>query len=470
MQQHVERGMSTSEAHTSGRLVKAAALCLTALILCLAAAPAAAAGEGPVLSYCYQGKLPETRLVVVDKSRQRILVFRYMGRLMLEYEYPCATGTNPGAKQEEGDERTPVGIYFTTHRYQDRKITIFGDRAIHLNYPNPFDRDAGRQGDGIYLHGTNQKLRPRSTNGCVTMRNQDLAVLEPLITEQLTPVVVVESLLLPPLTEANAACDHLRRLEASLPAGASQGVHLALEGNGIKHQRRLKALAPRLAGLEGGKGGAVSLAQRGLVLLGLNDQWVLVADQVAQGPGRRRVELTRRFYLEGDHPARARLVRTDWVVPSLAAAKRLAAWAPEPRPAEPASPASPEAPPRTQIVRLVQDWLKAWQSKNLGRYMSFYAADFQSDGKSKDQWRRHKAYLNKVYDEIEVTARKLKVDFQGRRAEVSFVQHYRSDWHRDVGAKRLVLERRGQGWRIVSESWNSLPGRAQGDKPGSRSS
>jgi ketosteroid isomerase-like protein len=119
---------------------------------------------------------------------------------------------------------------------------------------------------------------------------------------------------------------------------------------------------------------------------------------------------------------------------------------------------------------MVQDWLKAWQSKNLSRYMSYYAADFRAEGKSKEQWREHKAYLNKVYDEIEVTARNLEVDFQGGRAEVRFVQHYRSDWHQDVGAKRLVLERRGKDWRIVSETWNSLPGRAQGDKPGSRSS
>jgi murein L,D-transpeptidase YafK len=466
--------MSTPPAHPFRRLAAALALWLAALG-CLGAAPAAAdpAGQGPVLSYCYQGKLPETRLVVVDKSRQRILVFRYMGRLMLEYEYPCATGTNPGAKEKEGDERTPVGIYFTTHRYQDRKITIFGDRAIHLNYPNPFDRDAGRQGDGIYLHGTNQELKPRSTNGCVTMRNQDLAVLEPLITEQLTPVVVVESLLLPPLTETNAACDHLRRLEASPPAGAAQPPHLALEGNGIKHQGRLASLAPKLAGLDGQGAGRVTVSHRGLLLLGLDDQWVLVADQVARGPGKKRVELTRRFYLEGERPDGARLVRADWVVPSLAAARRLAAWAPEPRPAEPEAPAraeTPAAPPRTQIVRMVQDWLKAWQSKNLSRYMSYYAADFRAEGRSKEQWREHKAYLNKVYDEIEVTARNLEVDFQGGRAEVRFVQHYRSDWHQDVGAKRLVLERRGKDWRIVSETWNSLPGRAQGDKPGSRSS
>jgi len=460
----------------AGRRVGQVVVGLTLAICFLWGAGLAWAGEeAPVLRYCYQGQVPETRLVVVDKSRQRIMVLRYMGQLMLEQEFPCATGANPGPKVAEGDERTPVGVYFTTHRYQDKKITIFGDRAIHMNYPNPFDLTHGRQGNGIYIHGTNQKLKPRSSNGCITLRNQDLAQLEPLVREQLTPVVVVERLNLEPLDGRVATCELLKRLEARPPqeADAAQKPYLSLAESGQKHRKRLDGLAPRLAGLApGGKLGRENL---GFVLIGLGEQWVLVADQMFRGPGRKKARASRRYYLAGPDPTTARLLRADWVVPTLPTARRLASWAPKPRtkapPApQPAKPA-PQLSPERQVLATIQGWIKAWQSKNLGRYISYYAKSFKADDKNLRQWRRHKAYLNKVYREIEVSARDLKISVKGSRAEVSFVQHYRSDWHRDVGKKHLVLVNRGGRWRIVSETWQSLPGRAGGKAGhGSRSS
>ncbi len=460
----------------SCRLILGVGLMALALALMVCARPAAAGEEPPadVLNYCYQGKLSETRLVVVNKSLQRIMVFRYMGELMLEYEFPAATGTNPGPKTKEGDERTPVGIYFTTHRYQDRKITIFGDRAIHLNYPNPVDVVQGRKGNGIYIHGTNQDLRKRSSNGCIALRNQDLAVIEPLITEQVTPVVVVERLKLASLAERDKACDQLRKLEQAVSAGPARlRPHLALAGNGRRDHRKLLArLAPKLAALDAAKESPVRIENKGFILLGLGDQWVLVADQVIKGPKRRAVNVTRRFYLSGPEAPAAKLVRGDWVVPDLASAKTLASWAPAPVPPRPAAVA--KAPPTTaadQVQRTIKQWLAAWQAKNLRRYMSFYAPGFTGDGKNRAQWRRRKAYLNKVYKKIRVRAENLKITVRGGRAVVSFIQHYRSDWHRDVGKKTMVWVLRKGRWQIVSENWNSLPGRAGGARyHGSRSS
>lgn len=434
--------------------------------------------QTPVLNYCYQGRVPETRLVVVDKSRQRIMVFRYLGGLMLEYEYPCATGTNFGPKTREGDERTPVGIYFTTHRHTDRKITIFGDRAIHLNYPNPVDQVKGLKGNGIYIHGTKGRLKPRSTNGCVAMRNQDLAVLAKLIREHVTPVVVVERLRLADIRARNRACDLLQGLEkrplAWAPARLSPS--LAVAGVGRRYQKLLDGITARLAGFAGGPHRRFRVRTDGYILLGLGDQWVLVADQVMTGPGRRRARVIRRFYLQGDPLAPGALVRGDWVVPDLTTAKRLAAWAPPvavaaagTTPAKPKPTAAAPPSPEKQVVAVVRAWLKAWQSKNLRRYMAFYAPDFRSGRFDRRAWRRHKAYLNRVYKVIRVRVKDLKVEVSGNRARVSFIQYYRSDWHRDVGRKELVLVKRKGRWRIVSETWRELPRRAGGRRQPSRS-
>ncbi|OGQ96723.1 MAG: hypothetical protein A2521_07205 [Deltaproteobacteria bacterium RIFOXYD12_FULL_57_12] len=133
-------------------------------------------------------------LVLVEKSRQRLLVLRHDGTLRVVAEYPCATGENSGTKKESGDSRTPEGIYFITKIFTDNKTTIFGNRALHLDYPNIFDKMAGRNGDGIYIHGTNKKLVPYSSNGCVTLSNNDLENLFQYMDMAVTPVVIVENI------------------------------------------------------------------------------------------------------------------------------------------------------------------------------------------------------------------------------------------------------------------------------------
>jgi murein L,D-transpeptidase YafK len=446
---------------------------LCAAFLCPSGAYAQDSSQN-ILNYCYQGKVSETRLVVVNKSLQRIMVFRYMGKLMLEYEFPVATGTNPGAKAKAGDERTPVGIYFTTHRYQDRKITIFGDRAIHLNYPNPVDQAQGKQGNGIYIHGTNQDLRKRSSNGCVTMRNQDLALIEPMIIEQLTPVIVVERLELAPLDLRDKACDQLRKLESALGKGPARfEPALALAGNGHNHKKVLASLASKLANWDQAKTPPAKVENKALLILGLGQQWVLVADQVLKGPKHRSINVTRRFYLSGPEAQAAQLLRGDWVVPDLASAKMLASWAPKPpapKPVKPEVAAKAKSSPEDKLKQAIKQWLAAWQAKKLKSYMSHYAPGFQGDGKNRTAWRKRKAYLNKVYKKITVQAKDLRIKLKGNQAQVSFTQYYRSDWHRDVGKKTMVWEFSKGRWRIVREDWTRLSGRADGVERNGRQS
>ncbi len=427
----------------------------------------------PELVFCYQGKLPDTRLVVVDKSRQRIMVFRYLGQMVLEYEYPSVTGVNFGHKVKKGDERTPVGIYFTTHRYQDNKITIFGKKAIHLNYPNPLDQVEGRRGDGIYIHGTNSELKDRSTNGCIALRNGDLDKLAPLIKEHVTPVVVVERLNLASLDHRIMACRELRKLEgmdldrikAQLPP------HLAMATINKSIRRKLDRLTPRVARLGEYKGSRIKLESTGYILLGLGEQWVLVAEQTITGPRRRRISLVRRYYLRGPRPSQARMVRQAWVVPSLAAARRLASWAPavQVATARP-KPHAVKVNADQEVRRMLAGWLRAWQRKNLRAYISYYDHRFRNGDMDRRAWRRHKAYLNRVYKRIRVKASDIRIEVKGNRASVRFVQHYRSDWHRDVGLKELKLVRRRSGWRIISETWSELPGRAGSKAAQGRSS
>lgn len=429
------------------------------------AAPAqpARAALGPAdatpLIYCYYGKIFDPRLVVVDKSRQRVYVFRYLGRLMLEYEFPCATGERDGNKLAAGDERTPEGVYFITHRYQDRRITIFGDRALHINYPNACDVNEGRNGDGIYIHGTNKELKPRSSNGCITLANEDLALLEPLLEDDSTPIVVVDRLRLPTAEQLDQACDYIRDLDMNAMTGqlGTAGLEVWLVGNedrAYKNDDMLQRLA------DWGGEGAVKAESKGLMLLGGGGQWVVVSrDQVDHGRG--SINLARRVYLKGQSPSQLRALKGQFLLADGAAAKRLHKWLPAPKPATPAPVAAVGVTEEEKAIRAaLRKWLGAWQNKDQRTYNSFYAADFSGDGMDRKAWTAKKAYLAKVYKDIRVKAENMEVQVKGDRAKVSFIQRYRSDWHRDVGRKELDLVRRDGQWLIVAERWYKLPGGA----------
>ncbi|MFH1035050.1 MAG: L,D-transpeptidase [Pseudomonadota bacterium] len=450
------------------------------------------ASPGGELFFCYQGKAPDTRLLVVDKARQRLMVLRYLGDMSLDYEYTCATGMQPGSKQSEGDERTPEGIYFTTHRYEDRKVTVFGDRAIHLNYPNPFDQFESRDGNGIFIHGTDKTLKPRSSNGCVVLRNEELAVVASTIKEHFTPVVVVDQLRLPALNDRVKACGYLEKLSLTALEEAEAAVGYSLDtksrvASKPSQMKELDELAARLAGL-GTNTPQVRVQTQGLALFGLGQQWVVVADQRISGPNRAELQISRRFYLRGADPLHARLLSSHWVVEDASQARLLASWAPEPKPApvqvastqptpthaEPerrqqAPPVKAAATPEDQVRAMLAGWVKAWQGKHMSEYIGYYAPEFSGDGMNRNAWQKHKTYLSKVYKVIGVEARDVRVTVLGSKAKVAFVQHYRSDWHRDVGRKHLDLVLKGGHWKITAERWEALPGRAAHGGRGGRS-
>ena len=155
-------------------------LALLLLILCASIGISAPINNGITdIELTFYSPGGQNNFVVIEKSSQTLTLYQYSQPINKIRQYTCATGENPGSKLIQGDSRTPEGIYFITEIYEDKKITVFGSRAFHLDYPNVFDNQAGRRGDGIFIHGTNKKLKPYSTNGCVTLNNTDLDFLAP---------------------------------------------------------------------------------------------------------------------------------------------------------------------------------------------------------------------------------------------------------------------------------------------------
>lgn len=148
--------------------------------------------EGPILFH--QGSGEPVHFILVEKALQKLHLYRYDGLYKLIKSYTCSTGEKHGKKRKEKDEKTPEGIYFSNKVYRDSKITIFGDRAFGLNYPDVFDDLEGNRGSGIFIHGTNRDMKPFSSNGCVVLQNLDIADLDNRIQIQNTPIIIGEQL------------------------------------------------------------------------------------------------------------------------------------------------------------------------------------------------------------------------------------------------------------------------------------
>jgi murein L,D-transpeptidase YafK len=88
----------------------------------------------------------------VEKAARRLTLFA--GSMPLK-TYRVALSRAPiGPKAQEGDQRTPEGIYSIDRRKEDSAF----HRALHISYPNPSDLTQATQrgvapGGDIMIHG-----------------------------------------------------------------------------------------------------------------------------------------------------------------------------------------------------------------------------------------------------------------------------------------------------------------------------
>lgn len=135
--------------------------------------------------------------LVVDASRSRLYVYaNRAGQPIRVADFYITIGKAGTGKQKEGDNRTPIGIYSISSYKSPRELTDFyGSGAFTLTYPNEWDRRQGRNGYGIWIHGSPSNTysrTPRASEGCVVLANDDLKRLGQYIEIGNTPVIIAE--------------------------------------------------------------------------------------------------------------------------------------------------------------------------------------------------------------------------------------------------------------------------------------
>jgi murein L,D-transpeptidase YafK len=122
--------------------------------------------------------------IVVEKSARRLSIFRGGQKLK---SYRIALGRNPiGAKEQEGDLKTPEGIYRIDSRNPQSSFHL----ALHISYPS--DEDSARAaargvpaGYDIMIHGLPNgegwigafHRRTDWTAGCIALTDEEIEEL-----------------------------------------------------------------------------------------------------------------------------------------------------------------------------------------------------------------------------------------------------------------------------------------------------
>ena len=166
-----------------------AALCLSFAVTCQASVVITVNGK-PVDKNQVLKPAQSTQTIKAGQKIEKILVLKSARKLQLISDgkpiksYRISLGKQPkGPKLQEGDKRTPEGIYWVDWRKKSDKFNL----AMHINYPNISDAATARReglnpGSMIMIHGTpDSEDNPEElfhtldwTDGCIAMKNHEM--------------------------------------------------------------------------------------------------------------------------------------------------------------------------------------------------------------------------------------------------------------------------------------------------------
>lgn len=151
-----------------------------------------------VPKYLVQFQPEQRNAIVVDTTKSRLYLFENdNGLARYVADFYISSGKAGAVKNREGDQKTPLGVYFVTASLPRSQISDFyGAGAYPISYPNEWDRKLGKDGSGIWLHGVpsdTYSRPPRASNGCVVLSNPDIDRLGKQLQIGLTPVIIADN-------------------------------------------------------------------------------------------------------------------------------------------------------------------------------------------------------------------------------------------------------------------------------------
>ncbi len=404
---------------------------------------------------CLEHDQTPSYAVIVDKKSQTLTLYSFNGSYKKELSLKCSTGEIPGPKFLSGDKKTPEGVYFFKEKFKKKYLSdVYGNLAFPMDYPNLIDRLQGKNGNSIWLHGTNKPLKPKDSNGCIVLANADISKLAEYITLNNTPIIVEENVNLVPTDEnrkiKTEVLDFLLKWNAALEHGTYHEYLSFYDSKFVPDISWWPYWQATKNVFTKDNGDSLSARIERISVLKHNGIYVALFNQAISASGQIFPAGTKKLYIKpylitdqkrltivGEifQPDIIEKERTE--NPFLTACKSI----------------KTTVMADEEIAELIDGWLDAWSSKDIKSYGNFYAADFFSDGMNLTSWLRKKRKLNSSYDFIKVTKKNLEIQKGKKYSTATFIQYYESSIFKAEGGKKLILKLEDGRWKIYREIW-----------------
>lgn len=425
--------------------------------------------------------------LVMDAKRARLYLYENIGGTpTLVNDYYVSQGKLGMDKFKEGDQRTPLGVYYITNRLPGAKLPDFyGPGALPLNYPNEWDKLKGRGGSGIWLHGvpsTNYSRAPLASDGCVVLSNPDFLKISSIVDVAKTPVIISDRIDFISRANWNVERQNARRLIDSWQQNLmSENTSSAF----TLYSKNFKSAGNEVA-----------------------SSWVIKQAQIMNKPGN---SLKLRDISQFRYPGREDIIVSNFIVDiqtsrGLNSSKRRQYWAkeggqwrivyedssqltgarleaesfapeiaknvpkettkPEPiakatvkvesKSTQPSASQKVNAAAQAEIAQTVKRWIGVWSAKNTKAYLSHYAKDFQTpNGESRKSWMEERRSRIEGKGKIAINIESPSIHVEGNTATVRFRQNYQSGALVASSRKTLMMVRQDGKWLIKQERTGS---------------
>ncbi len=377
-------------------------------------------------------------VLLVDKSTQRLYIVNSNQKdsVRLVAEFFASTGKVAGDKVLEGDMKTPEGIYLINGKISGETLPDrYGPLALVLDYPNYIDRLYEHTGSNIWIHGRNEKIVARQTNGCISLNNSHILDLLPFIEINTTRVIIRDSL--PPLS-----ADKYQTLQAGWKAILDNWA-------GAWEQGRLTDYFDYYAPW------FQTHTHRNLA------EFKQYKKRIEQRYDWKKIELDNIRVYAGEHEA---LIEFDqqYFCPYFYSRGTKQIYCINSNPdwrivREDFTRRRPQRSITQLINRFIKEWEQAWESRNISRYMAFYDSGFRTGNMDYTAWQQDKTARFRQAENINLQIRDINfTETDTMRWQVSFKQQYGSDVYRDFGIKTLTVTGYPGHFRITRETWQPL--------------
>ena len=377
--------------------------------------------------------------VIVDKGASRIyLVELESGKQRLVHSADIITGAAAGAKTKQGDLKTPEGVYYIVSYMNSEKMhalygsyaAIYGSGAFPLNYPNPVDRIYKYTGYGVWMHGLNPEGHKPATEGCVAMENVDFDRFAPLLAPKM-PVIIADKVSFIGAKEYELESAKLKGILSNFLTSWSSNDYEGFE----------KFVHPSYKSYSASNAKTFLASKKQLMQL-YPDKLITADNITVYSQNTNMVFDYNQFYCAENVMSYGN--KRMYFVPEEGVHKLIY---------EELNPLSTSTYLEKPVKEFLEDWRKAWASKDIDAYMSFYGDDFAS----RNAWQEHKEKIFEANNELILVFDNIKLNLAGRNSvRITFKQDYKSDTLSDTGMKTLVIKGCPGSYKIISEDWRAL--------------